>query len=428
MWSGRDRVMSSALEPSRTLVELKELRRLTGDENGAQRVAFTPVWLSARAWLREKLRALPVETHVDEAGNLWSTLQGRNDRALVIGGHMDSVPNGGWLDGCLNVLAGLEILRRIHAEYGGKPPVTVRLVDWADEEGARFGKSLFGSSACSGSLNMDEARGLKDRDGITLPVALKNVGVDFERVKDCSRELKNAAAYLELHIEQGPVLLDLDLPLGAVLGTFGVERHAITFYGQAAHSGSTPMNRRKDAFLAAAKMSPEIYRIAQRSRGGVCTIGSCATKPGIVTSVVEECRITLDQRHLDPAVLAEMLREAKDASERFATEGNVRVKWERLWQIEPMPFHPELIEHCNAAIHETCGQSHRLPSGPLHDAAEVARAGVPTVMMFVQSLHGISHNKIEDTKEEHLAQCVTAFDRLATKAMQWIESAPRPSA
>ncbi|MCR6630359.1 MAG: M20/M25/M40 family metallo-hydrolase [Magnetospirillum sp.] len=225
---------------------------------------------------------------------------------------------------------------------------------------------------------------------------------------------------MELHIEQGPVLLDLDLPLGAVLGTFGVERHAITFCGQAAHSGSTPMIRRKDAFLAAAKMGEEVYRIAERSGNGVCTIGSCTTKPGIVTSVVEECRITLDQRHLDAAKLAAMLQEAKAASERFATEGNVQVSWERLWQIEPRPFHAELIGLCDEAIRETVGASHRLPSGPLHDAAEMCGVGVPTVMMFVQSLQGISHNKIEDTREEHLELCVEAFDRLATKVMAWV--------
>jgi hydantoinase/carbamoylase family amidase len=408
-----------APDPRRTIAELKELRGFTADENGAQRVAFTPLWVETRTWLRKKMEGLPVETHTDAAGNFWATLRGDSPRALLIGGHMDSVPNGGWLDGCLNVIAGLEVLRRINAEYAGRPPVTVRLVDWADEEGARFGKSLFGSSACSGSLNMEEARGLKDRDGVTLPDALKNVGVDFERVKESGRELKDATAYLELHIEQGPVLLDLDLPLGAVLGTFGVERHAITFHGQAAHSGSTPMNRRKDAFLAAAKMSPEIYRITDRN-GGVCTIGSCTTKPGIVTSVVEECRITLDQRHLDATALGKMLREAKEASERFAREGGVKVTWERLWQIEPMPFHPELIAMCDDAIRETCGKSHRLPSGPLHDAAEVARAKVPTIMMFVQSLHGISHNKIEDTKEEDLELCVKAFDRLASKTMSWI--------
>lgn len=413
--------MSAAVNPQRTIAELKELRELTEDENGAQRVAFTPTWTKARAWLREKLEALPVEVHNDAAGNTWATLRGESEKALLIGGHMDSVPNGGWLDGCLNVLAGVEILRRLAEQYDGKPPITMRLVDWADEEGARFGKSLFGSSACSGNLEMDEARGLVDKAGIRLPEALRECGIDFERVKDSHGELAKAAAYLELHIEQGPVLLDLDLPLGAVLGTFGVERHAITFRGQAAHSGSTPMNRRKDAFLAAGKMSAEIYRIAERSGGGVCTIGSCTTKPGIVTSVVEECRITLDQRHLEPDALARMHAEAREASERFAREGNVDVAWERIWHIAPRPFHDELIALCDGAIRETCGKSLRLPSGPLHDAAEVARAGVPTVMMFVQSLHGISHNKIEDTKEVHIALAVQAFDRLADKALAWIE-------
>ncbi|HMP82384.1 MAG TPA: hydantoinase/carbamoylase family amidase [Verrucomicrobiota bacterium] len=414
--------MSTLLNPKRTVTELKELRALTGDENGAQRVAFTKTWLKAREWLREKVKGLPIEIHNDAAGNTWFTLQGASEKELLIGGHIDSVPNGGWLDGCLNVMAGVEVLRRINAQYNGKPPVTVRVVDWADEEGARFGKSLFGSSACSGNLDMDEARGLVDKQGIKLPDALKEVGIDFDRVKDSGKELKNAAAYLELHIEQGPVLLDLDLPLGAVLGTFGVERHAITFHGQAAHSGSTPMDRRKDALLAAAKMSSEIYKIAERSGNGVCTIGSCTTKPGIVTSVVEECRITLDQRHLDAAKLATMLAEAKAASEKFAREGNVKVSWERLWQIAPRPFESDLINLCDESIRETCGKSHRLPSGPLHDAAEVAFAGIPTVMMFVQSLHGISHNKIEDTKEEHLELCVTAMDKLAEKTLRWIQN------
>lgn len=413
-----------ALNPKRTVAELKELRRLTGDEDGAQRVAFTKKWLEARAWLRAKLEALPVEIATDAAGNLWATLRGESDHALIIGGHMDSVPNGGWLDGCLNVMAGVEILRKLAEQYageGGKPPVTVRLVDWADEEGARFGKSLFGSSACAGTLNMDEARGLMDKSGVTLPGALAACGIEFERVKESGVELKNAAAYIELHIEQGPVLLDLGLPLGAVLGTFGVERHAITFHGQAAHSGSTPMGRRKDAFLAAARMSPEIYAIAAR-HGGVCTIGSCTTKPGIVTSVVAECRITLDQRHLDVEGLAAMLAEAKAASECFAVEGGVTVTWERLWRIEPRPFAVELVELCDDAIRETVGVSHRLPSGPLHDAAEMCGAGVPTVMMFVQSLHGISHNKIEDTAEKHLEACVTAFDKLTEKTLRWIEA------
>jgi hydantoinase/carbamoylase family amidase len=411
--------MTSALDPKRTVAELKELRSLTSDVQGAQRVAFTPVWLAARAWLREKLAALPVEIHTDAAGNLWATLAGKSERAMLIGGHIDSVPNGGWLDGSLNILAGLEVLRDFIARYPEGPPVTVRLVDWADEEGARFGRSLFGSSACSGTLVLDEARALVDKDGVRLPDALKAIGVDFERVKESGRELKNAAAYFELHVEQGPVLLDLDLPLGVVLGTFGVERHALTFHGQAAHSGTTPMNRRRDAFLAAARMSPETYAIAGR-HGGVCTIGSCITKPGIVTSVVEECRVTLDQRHLDAGALARMWVDAQAAAERFAKEGNVRFSSQRFLQIQPVPFHEELISLCANAIAECGARPHRLPSGALHDASEVARVGVPTVMMFVQSLHGVSHSQVEDTREEHLELAVVAFNALAERVSGWV--------
>ncbi len=408
------------LNPKRTVAELKDLRTLTGDENGAQRVAWSDTWLESRRWLREKLDELPLETHMDAAGNVWSTLQGESDKVLIIGGHMDSVPNGGWLDGCLNVLAGLEVVRHLNETYNGRPPITVRLVDWADEEGARFGRSLLGSSACCGTMNPDDERGRTDKDGITLPDALKRCGVELDTMHEAHKELENAAAYLELHVEQGPVLLDMDLPLGTVLGTFGVERHAMTFYGQAAHSGSTPMNKRKDAFLAAARMSPEIYEITER-RGGVCTIGSCTTKPGIVTSVVEECRITLDQRNLSADDLADMLQDAKDASERFAEAGNVTVNWDKLWQIAPILFDDTLIDLCDEAIKETCGTSHRLPSGPLHDAAEVAQAGIPTVMMFVQSLHGISHNKIEDTKEEHIEMSVEAMGKLAEKTIEWMK-------
>jgi N-carbamoyl-L-amino-acid hydrolase len=405
------------LNPHRTLDELKELRALTGTADGAQRVAWTDTWATARAWMREKLSALPVEVTVDEAGNQWATLRGQSDKTMLIGGHIDSVPNGGWLDGCLNVVAGLEVLRRIASE--GTPPVTVRLVDWADEEGARFGRSLFGSSSVSGYMNPDDLRILKDRDGVALPDALAAHGVNLDNAKAAGAQLKNAQAYLELHIEQGPVLESLGLPLGVVLGTYGVERHAIRFTGQSAHAGSTPMDKRRDALGAAAKLGLEIREIGKR-HGGVCTVGSVVTKPGIVTAVVGQCDITLDQRHLNAESLAAMLAEAKQASERFAQEENVAVEWKRIWQIEPILFHPDLIEMCDAAIRETCGTVHRLPSGPLHDAAEVCRAGVPTIMLFVQSLRGLSHAKEEDTKEEHLRLAVQALDKLATKTIAWL--------
>jgi N-carbamoyl-L-amino-acid hydrolase len=333
---------------------------------------------------------------------------------------MDSVPNGGWLDGCLNVLAGAEVLRRIAEE--GTPPVTVRLVDWADEEGARFGRSLFGSSAAAGSMaDQGELRKLTDRDGVALPDAVHAFGVDLDRALDARDQLENAAAYLELHIEQGPVLESLDLPLGVVLGTFGVERHRITWTGQAAHAGSTPMDSRRDALAGAAKLALAIRDVARDTGdGAVCTSGGVTCRPGIVTSVVETAEQLLDQRHLDAGKLATLLARAQELSRGFAEEERIDVAWERIWSIEPILFDETLIGLADEAIREVAGTSHRLPSGPLHDAAEVSRAGIPTVMLFVQSLRGLSHTKLEDTRPEHLELSVAALDRLASKTIDWV--------
>jgi N-carbamoyl-L-amino-acid hydrolase len=405
------------LTPSRTVAELRELQELTGNEDGAQRVAWTDTWETARGWLREKLAGLPLEEEIDEAGNQWWTLRGAAERAVLIGGHIDSVPNGGWLDGALNVMAGVEVMRRLAEE--GEQAVTVRLVNWADEEGARFGRSLFGSSAAAGSMaDQEELRRRQDAEGRALPEVLAERGVELDRALEARRELGGAVAYLELHIEQGPVLESMDLPLGVVLGTFGVERHQVTFTGQAAHAGSTPMDRRRDALAGAAKLELEIREIAARTGdGAVCTMGGVVTKPGIVTSVVEAAECLVDQRHLDATKLAGMLEEAKAAAKRFAHEEDIEVAWERIWNIEPILFDDALIELADESIREIAGESHRLPSGPLHDAAEVSRAGVPTVMLFVQSLRGLSHTKLEDTKEEHLELSVRALDLLATKTI-----------
>jgi N-carbamoyl-L-amino-acid hydrolase len=421
---------ASATIDTKTAVELlKELRALTANEHGAQRLAWSPTWLKAREWFQSKLSGLPVEHHYDAAGNSWTTLSGATDKALILGSHLDSVPNGGWLDGCLGVVAALMVLRRIAEEYNGNPPITIRLVDWADEEGARFGRSLFGSSAFAGTYTIEADRGRVDSNGIQLQDALAQCGVAIDRIGDAQLERKNAAAYLELHIEQGPVLEQMALPLAAVLGTKGVERHAITFHGQEAHSGSTPMTARRDALAAAAKLALEIRTIAMHHADAVCTMGSVKTFPGIVTAVVGRCEATLDQRDLDAKVLAAMYREAQEKSAQFAEEEGCTVDWSRIWNIAPEPFHPQLIALCEEAIQETLknsddssGHSHRMPSGPLHDAAEVSRAGIPTVMMFVQSLKGISHNKIEDTQEDHLELAAAAFDRLAAKTMDWIQN------
>jgi N-carbamoyl-L-amino-acid hydrolase len=410
-------VQTEGVDASRAVDELEELADLTGGPDGARRVAWTEEWEKSREWFRGKLEEIEgiTEIETDEAGNVWATAPGESERAVLIGGHIDSVPNGGWLDGALNVVGALEVMRALAPQ---KRPVTLRLVDWADEEGARFGRSLFGSGAASGALKPDDVRNLKDSDGVALPDALQEHGIDLDRVNEARRQLENAVAYLELHIEQGPVLERMDLPLGVVLGTFGVERHAVRFTGQQAHSGSTPMEVRRDAFIAAARSAIEFRDDAKRRDDVRATTGFVNVSPAIVTAFNGWCEMSLDHRALDPSVLASMLDAAQEATARIATEEDVSVEWDRLWRIEPIPFDEDLISLAEEACYEVAGQSHRLPSGPLHDAAEMARL-MPTAMLFVKSLKGLSHTKDEDTPREDLELSVQALYRLTLKTMEW---------
>ena len=401
------------------LADLKALAERTATRDGAQRLAWGPVWRQAREWFAGRVAELGLGVTTDAAGNNWVTLAGESPDTVIVGGHLDSVPNGGWLDGALGVTAGLEALRMF---AGRRPPRTLAVVDWADEEGARFGRSLLGSSAAGGSLDVAAVRELVDKQGTRLVDALAENGIALDRMLDAHAALAKipARAYLELHIEQGPVLESMNKPTGVVLGTFGVERHMIRFTGQAAHSGSTPIPMRRDAFLAAAQTALECRAIALRhstpGAGAVCTVGVVKVEPGIVTAVPGVCEISLDQRSLDPRVLAAMLAEAHEAAARAARDNDVSVEWRTLWRIEPRPFDARLIQLCEEAVREVTGDAPRLPSGPLHDAAEMV-PHMPVVMMFAYSSRGLSHCKEEDTPEPYLLQTIDAFLRLVQKTV-----------
>jgi allantoate deiminase len=407
------------MPPRDVISDLRELAKLTSTDHGAQRLAWGPVWREARQWFNGKLSALGITPEIDAAGNSWATLPGKSNRTVIVGSHLDSVPNGGWLDGALGMMAGLEALRMFK---GQQPPSTIKVVDWADEEGARFGRSLLGSSAASGSLQPSEVEQLHDKTGVRLVDALRENGVELSRMHESQRYLKaiDARAYLELHIEQGPVLESMNKPAGVVVGTFGVERHLLRFVGQAAHSGSTPIPMRKDAFLAAAESALAFREIARKhttpSARVVCTVGTVKVEPGIVTAVPGVCEIALDQRALDADVLATMKAEARAASWTIAAANNVSVEWKKIWSIEPRPFDPKLIELCEQSVREVTGAAPRLPSGPLHDAAEMV-PHMPVVMMFAYSSNGLSHCQEEDTPEPHLEQSIDAFLRLVDKVV-----------
>jgi len=403
------------------IAQLRDLAARTSDAHGAQRVAWGPVWQQARAWLDAELAKDGLSATMDAAGNRWVTLPGASPRTVIIGGHLDSVPNGGWLDGPLGVLAGLDAVRR-YVRAGQTPPVTLAVADFADEEGARFSRSLLGSSGASGSVVPDTVRDLRDRDGVRLEDALRACGVEVDRMTDAHAALmaRDPRAYLELHIEQGPVLETMGRSTAAVIGTFGVERHVLRFTGQAAHSGSTPIPLRKDAFLAAAEASLAFREIARRHStpeiNMVCTVGTVRVEPGIVTAVPGVCEIALDQRAFHRETLQQALVEAREAADRAAAANGVTVEWRHTWRIDPCRFDPRLVELCAEAVQETTGHAPRLPSGPLHDAVEMGRV-MPSVMMFAQSLRGLSHCKEEDTHEADLVLSLDAFQRLVDKTI-----------
>jgi hydantoinase/carbamoylase family amidase len=407
---------TTTYDPHRVIADLRALADRTGGAEGSRRLAWTPEWLGARALFRESLATLPVEIDTDEAGNLWAVLRGERPEMLVVGSHLDSVPKGGWLDGALGVMAGVELLRALAAD--GTPPVTVAVVDWADEEGARFSRSLFGSAACMGTLDIEVLRGLTDKEGNKLPEVLAAHGVDIDNLDGARTRMDNVKAYVEVHIEQGPVLEAMGKGIASVTGTRGIERERLIFRGQAAHSGTMPMEMRRDTFLAASRFALELAEIGRRHKG-VTTVGVAQCWPGVVTAVPGETRIAMDMRHINAASLAAMFAEAKDAAARAAEAEGCTVEFEHIFRIQPMPFHPALMEAARTSVREVEGHEIEIESGALHDASEMARE-VPTAMIFSSSIDGLSHTKEENTPDEHLAMAADAFHRTCRRAIDLI--------
>jgi hydantoinase/carbamoylase family amidase len=400
-----------AIDAARVIADLRELARRTSDERGAQRLCWTDTWREARAFLGELLAEIGVEPEIDEAGNLWARLEGSEPGAdaLALGSHVDSVPDGGWLDGALGVMAAVGVLRA-HAAAGA-PARPVVLVDWADEEGARFGRSLFGSSAFAGTLDPGELGGLRDADGRPIAEVLAEHGIELERAGDCARRRDGMVAYLELHIEQGPRMKAAGITAAAVTGCVGVERVRFAFAGQASHAGTTPMDQRRDAGLAAAEAALAIERIPA-DEGGVATTGELRLEPGIPTAVAGRATLSVDLRHPDSDALARMLAATSEACERTAAARDCEVVRLPLWRIEPIPFDGRLVAAARDACAEIAGEPAEIASGALHDAAEVARV-LPAAMLFAPSERGISHAPEEDTAESDLKIAIEAFGLLA---------------
>jgi hydantoinase/carbamoylase family amidase len=403
------RFMMVMVDGPRVIADLRELARRTSDSAGGQRLCWGEGWRTARELLRELLAEIGLEPEIDEAGNAWAYLAGENEPALAVGSHLDSVPNGGWLDGALGVMGALGVLRA-WAAADSPPPRTLALVDWADEEGARFGRSLFGSSAAAGTLDPAELANARDADGRRAPGVLAENGVELDRVLDSRSRLERLGAYLELHIEQGPVLEAEGVQAAAVSGCAGVERLRFLISGRVSHAGTTPMDARRDAGLAAAAAALRVEEIAVEM-GGVGTVGEIRFEPGIPTAVPGRASMVVDLRNPGAEALAGMLEATREAVAASAGERGCQVSEEPIWRIEPIAFDPELVALAGRACEQVTGTAYELPSGALHDAASMA-PHLPTAMVFSPSIAGVSHAPEEDTAEPDLKAAIEAFGAL----------------
>ncbi|MGH1502149.1 MAG: Zn-dependent hydrolase [Acidimicrobiales bacterium] len=422
-------------DPARVVADLLELRSLTsspveggapqtvggvasdGPPLGSARLAWTEPWQRARDWFVSTFDGIPVDISTDPAGNLWVTLQGARPERVVLGSHLDSVPNGGWLDGCLGVLAGAEVLRALHRD-GVELPVSVSVVDWADEEGARFGRSLFGSGAVSGTLDVDAVRDLVDNDGRTLGEVVREYGVDLETALTAGDVVSSIVASAEIHIEQGPILEAAELPLAALHGILGVERRMVRLKGQACHAGATPIPLRRDPTVAASRMAIAIRELGL-AHDAFTTVGVWRVHPSVPTAVNSRTEFSVDMRHLSRDVLDELVAGLEELTARIAAEEDVECELDVLWSIDPIAFEPDLVEFAADAVETRSGVRQVMPSGPMHDSAEMVIAGVPTVMLFVASINGLSHTHIEDTATADVELGVAAFDDLVRRMLPW---------
>ena len=397
------------IDSERVIADLRELARRTSDEAGAQRLCWGEGWRAARNFLGELLAEIGLEPEIDEAGNAWAYLPGEREPALAVGSHLDSVPNGGWLDGAFGVMGALGVLRA-WAGAEAQPPRTLALVDWADEEGARFGRSLFGSSAAAGTFDPAELANARDAEGRHPPGVLAENGVDLERVLDSRSRLDRLGAYLELHIEQGPVLETEGIGAAAVSGCVGVERLRFEITGRVSHAGTTPMDARRDAGLAAAATALRVEQIAV-AEGGVGTVGEIGFEPGIPTAVPGRASLVVDLRNRSAEALARMLEATREVVAACAAQRGCEASEEQVWRIEPIAFDPELVALAGEACERVAGTAYELSSGALHDAASMAPL-LPTAMVFSPSIGGVSHAPEEDTAAPDLRAAIEAFGAL----------------
>jgi allantoate deiminase len=368
-----------------------------GEGTGVTRLAWSPELRAVQGWLTEHLEQLGLEVELDAAGNLIGRWQSGSGPAVVVGSHLDTVPSGGRYDGALGVLSGLQAIRLLK-QRGVEPKRPLWLVSFMDEEGARFGAALFGSRAFVGK-DLNELGERRDSDGVSLRDAMAELGFDFDAVPR-ARGIDDVGAYLELHIEQGPVLESEGIEIGIVTGIVGLIGFRARFVGEANHAGTTPMRLRRDALCGAATAILAL-RDAALARDDITTnVGIVSAEPGGFNVVPSAAEFSIDVRSATPEGYASLEPLVRETLGRIAEEQGLELELSEAYRLEPLPLAPELVDVLERAAAKEGATHRRLPSGAGHDAMEVGRHA-PSGMLFVPSRKGISHSPEEFSEPEH---------------------------
>jgi len=392
----------SDVNGERMLADLRTLSTIGGQaDGGVDRLAWSEADLAARRWFAERIREAGLEPRVDAALNVFGRLAGSAGPRVLTGSHLDSVPNGGRLDGAYGAVASLEVLRTM-VESGDPLATRVEVVGFADEEGVRFAIGLIGSLALTGELDLDQLREGRDWQGVPIRQVIASAGREVDRMLDAQQHLPSIAAFLELHIEQGPRMEADGVDLAVVTGIVGVYREQVLVTGSQNHAGTTPFRLRHDAGRAAARAAAGLRELAQHiDPEAVANIGVMQFDPGGVNVIPGRATFTLEVRHLEEPVVHRIVETFNTNLETICAEEGCRAETQRLSWVPPARMNREQMEILEAACQELGRKPARLWSGAGHDAAILARH-VPTGMLFVPSIGGVSHSPQETTSDEHL--------------------------
>lgn len=393
----------STLELAKAVMtRCEELALFSEDSKGTRRTFLSPPMRDVHREITSWLQPLNANVRIDAAGNIRALYPADGQAAprLLLGSHLDTVPNAGRYDGILGVVLAVALLEALEPK---KLPYSVEIVGFSEEEGVRFGTPFIGSRALVGRLD-DSLLNSRDAQGISVRQAIEQFGLSPSEISQ-ARLSSNTLAYLELHIEQGPVLEQLDLPLGAVEAIAGQTRMEFTFTGRANHAGTTPMNLRADAVAAAAEWITAVEHEAKTTPGLVATVGSVKTFPGAANVIAGESRLTLDVRHADDGVRIGGIAKLTELAKRIAERRSLSLACSTHMDQQAVAMDPFLVNQIELAIGKTGCTPHRMASGAGHDAMILAEM-VPSAMIFVRTPGGISHDPAEAVAVEDVQKAI----------------------